>query len=155
MQKEWHKDPKLQGRFHPDYPDDLQVVVHNGGPRLSKNRPELVWVRIIGCKDNIYSGEVLNQPKQLEEINQASIIDFIIPETGEFPLQVRKKYLSERANWIVTPCNKCGLTELFDAPSDLIKVTFPDTPSDVILEMFTAFCGFCGGVQVVQYKDAL
>lgn len=73
MQKEWHKDPKLQRRFHPDYPNDLQVIVHNGGPRLSKNSPELVRVRIIGYKDNVYSGEVLNQPKQLEEITQASI----------------------------------------------------------------------------------
>ena len=23
----WREDPKLQSRFHPDFPDDLQVLV--------------------------------------------------------------------------------------------------------------------------------
>jgi hypothetical protein len=67
---------------------------------------------------------------------------------------VTQKYLEERSKWIIHPCNQCGLDELFDAPSDLIQKIFPDTPAGSSLGMFTSFCGACGGVQVVQDKDA-
>ncbi|MBI3694827.1 MAG: hypothetical protein HY238_08315 [Acidobacteria bacterium] len=46
------------------------------------------------------------------------------------------------------------MTELFDAPSDLMRVVFPDAPPDSVMEVFTASCGACGGVQLVQHKDA-
>lgn len=153
MKKEWHENPKLQERFHHNYPNDLQVVIHNGGPRLSQHRPELVWVRIQAGANDLYSGEVLNQPEQLEGISQGSTIKLIVPDGGEYPLQVRDKYLLEKAHWIIHPCQQCGLTELFDAPSDLIRVIFPDAPTDAAIEMFTSFCGFCGGVQVIERKD--
>ena len=44
----WRDDPLLTGRFHPNHPDDLQVIVHEGGPRLSTSPPELIWVRLDG-----------------------------------------------------------------------------------------------------------
>src|SRR5215471_14876033 len=31
----WREHPLLKSRFHPEFPDDLQVIVHDGGPRLS------------------------------------------------------------------------------------------------------------------------
>jgi hypothetical protein len=68
---------------------------------------------------------------------------------------VSDKYLAERRNWVIQPCAKCGLSELFDAPSDLQKIVFPSMPPDATMKMFTAFCGLCGGVQVVQHKDAV
>ena len=46
MNAPWRTDPLLAGRFHQNYPDDLQVVVHDGGPRLSVIGPELMWVRL-------------------------------------------------------------------------------------------------------------
>lgn len=30
MNEEWRDHPKLRGRFHSEYPDDLQVVIHEG-----------------------------------------------------------------------------------------------------------------------------
>ncbi len=50
--KPWRSDPLLEGRFHPEYPDDLQVIVHDGGPRLTKNAPELMW----GCAADTWVG---------------------------------------------------------------------------------------------------
>jgi hypothetical protein len=67
---------------------------------------------------------------------------------------VTDKYLSERPNWNIQPCNKCGLDELFDAPSDLMRVIFPDIREGATMGIFTSFCGVCGGVQVVQDADA-
>jgi hypothetical protein len=63
---------------------------------------------------------------------------------------VTQKYLKERERWIVHPCDRCGLSDLFDAPSDLIAKVFPTLPSGGAMEKFTAFCGVCGGVQVVE-----
>jgi hypothetical protein len=49
---------------------------------------------------------------------------------------------------------KCGLTEIFDAPSDFIRVVFPNDPKNAAYESFTSKCGACReGVQVVESKS--
>lgn len=96
---------------------------------------------------------MLNQPHQLKSITQGSEIKFTAP-AGDHLLMVTDKYLLERADWIIQPCDKCGLDELFDAPSDLMRVIFPGIPAGAKTQMFTSFCGLCGGVQVVQDADA-
>src|SRR5690242_6623830 len=63
----WRTDPLLAGRFHASYPDDLQVIVHDGGPRLSVIGPELMWVRLTdvaaeGEGLRVYRGALLNRP---------------------------------------------------------------------------------------------
>ena len=67
---------------------------------------------------------------------------------------VTDKYLREREAWTIHPCRKCGLTELFDAPSDLIRVVFPNAPPGAQMSMFTAFCALCGGVQGVEARTS-
>jgi hypothetical protein len=150
---EWRLHPRMKGRFHPDSPDDLQVVVHDGGPRLTAHRPELVWVRVMGCNDDVYHGRPLNQPHQLTTVSEEAEIDFVVPDGGKHPLMVTPKYLRERPDWIFGPCNKCGLTELFDAPSDLIRIVFPNVPPGATMAAFSTFCGVCGGIQIVRPKD--
>ncbi len=155
MAHEWRTHPKLQGRFHADYPDDVQVIVHDGGPRFTDRQPELKWVRVTRCSASVFRGLVLNQPQQLLSISAGTEISFVVPDRCEHPLRVSDKYLAERGNWVVNPCEKCGLSELFDAPSELMKIAFPSLPRDGIIEAFTALCGLCGGVQLVQQKDAV
>ena len=155
MAFEWRTHQKLQGKFHSDYPDDLQVIVHDGGPRFTDRQPELIWVRVIGCLASVFKGLVLNQPQQLLSISKGTEICFVVPDGGGHPLSVSDKYLAERGNWIVDPCAKCGLSELFDAPSDLIGIVFPSLPPDASMEAFTTFCGLCRGVQTVKHKDAV
>ncbi len=146
----WRDHPRLAGRFHPEHPDDIQVVVHDGGPRLSRLAPEVVWVRITGGEGDILAGTVLNQPSELATVSVGNAIRCKVPTSGEHPVMVTEKYLSERSDWIVHPCNRCGLTELFDAPSDLVRVVFPPGPVQLEAEMFTALCGWCAGSQLVQ-----
>jgi hypothetical protein len=148
----WRQHPKLEGRFHPESRDDLQVVVHDGGPRLTEHRPELVWVRVTGGEGDIFTGKVLNQPHHLRTVSQGDEIRFLAPAGGEHLLMVTRKYLAERPNWTIVPCNRCGLSELFDAPSDLLRVVFPNTPAGAEMMTFSAFCGACGGVLLVKSK---
>jgi hypothetical protein len=156
MPKSWRTHRRLQGRFHPDFPDDIQVIVHDGGPRLSKVAPEIVWVRVTDGEGDLLTGTVLNQPANVTSAPAGGSIRFIVPDSGEYPLLVTEKYLLERPHWVIRPCDRCGLTELFDAPSDLIRVVFPFLPTTdgAQMDVFTAFCGCCGGVQVVRRAGA-
>ena len=143
---DWQNHPSLRDRLHPDYPGDLQVIAHDGGPRFTDHSPEMLWVRVTGCTDNTVStGTVLNQPQQLTSIKQGLEITILVLDGYEYPLMVTEKYLIERPHWIVQACQECGLTELFDAPSDLISAAFPDMPLGSVPEYFTTFCGACGG----------
>jgi hypothetical protein len=147
----WRQHPRLQGRFHPQAPDDLQVVVHDGGPRFTDRRPEQVWVHVVAMEGEVLTGEVLNAPHQLTSVHQGDRIQFLAPASGAL-LQVRPRYLAERSAWRIQPCSGCGLAELFDAPSELIARVFPNLPPGATLEQFTAICGACGGVQGVERR---
>lgn len=151
----WRTDQRLKGKFHPEYPDDIQVLVHEGGPYIAKHPPEVMWVRVTGSQEGIFLGIILNQPYGLSNITEGSIIKFMMPSGGEHPILVTDKYLEERDRWLIHPCDKCGLTELFDAPSDYFRVMFPNVPEDEITVSFTSRCGACGeGHQVVENKEA-
>lgn len=149
----WRDDPNLKGRFHPEYPDDLQVIVHDGGPRLTETTPELMWVKVLGKKGIANQGEILNAPHNLKTVKTGSKILFIALPEVEYPFRVTEKYLAERDAWNILPCNKCGFPELFDAPSDLINKVFPSLPPGNLVQSFTAFCPLCGGAQVIDFKD--
>ncbi len=143
--------PKLVGRFHPDYPNDLEVLIHDGGPRLSTKAPELVWVTVLSEEDSIFRGRVLNTPHNLTSVTQNSEITFIVPNGSPHPVMVTPKYLSERSSWLIHPCDKCGMSEIFDAPSDFMKAVFPNTPEDAVLEGFTSKCPICGGFLALEH----
>lgn len=149
----WHENPYLKNRFHPEYPDDIQVLIHDGGPRLSDHTPELVWVRVVRENPDHFVGILLNRPENITSVKQGDEIRFIAVADSPHPLLVTSKYLSERQNWTVEPCNKCGFAELFDAPSDLIHKIFPTAQESGEPMAFTTFCIFCGGVQIVAQND--
>jgi hypothetical protein len=150
---EWREHPQLQGRFHPEYPDDLQVYVHDGGPRLSPHPAEAVWVTVTAVDGDTFRGRVLNQPHNLTSVKLGDEVRFMVAAGARHPVMVTDKYRRERPAWAITACNKCGFSELFDAPSDLIRVVFPNQPGGQMVA-FTAFCPLCGGVQLVKAADA-
>ncbi len=149
----WRNHSKLKGQFLAEHPDDLQVIVHDGGPRITDRQSEAVWVTVIGCDGDIFVGRVLNQPSQLRTVQQGQQIRFIMPVGSQHPLLVTDKYLRERAAWTIYPCKKCGFAELFDAPSDLMRVVFPHIPEGAVMEAFTSFCPLCGGVQALEFRE--
>ena len=152
MERAWRNHPDLRARFLADHPDDLQVLVHDGGPRLSRLEPEAVWVTVTAAEGGIFRGRILNQPHRLRTIRLGSEIRFMVAAGAEYPLMVTAKYIRERGQWIVHPCGGCGFSELFDAPSDLIRAIFPDSPEGGVMSMFTSFCPLCGGVQGVESR---
>lgn len=150
----WRTHPQLRGRFLPEHQDDLQVIVHDGGPRMTDKRPEAVWVTVTGCDSDVFAGRVLNQPTQLRTVLQGQQIQFIMPAGSEHPVLVTDKYVRERPSWTIHPCRTCGFSELFDAPSDLMRVVFPNIPAGEMMETFTNLCPLCGGVQMLEFREA-
>lgn len=154
MTSAWRHHPQLRDRFLPEHPDDLQVIVHDGGPRLTQARPEAVWVSVTAMEGDVFRGRVLNEPQQLARVKCGDEIRFVVPAGAPHPILVTEKYLRERGAWTVHPCDKCGLSELLDAPSELVAAKFKGLPPDAQPEMFTAFCPLCGGGQVIELKAA-
>jgi hypothetical protein len=152
----WREHPKLQGRFHPDGPDDLQVIVHDGHPAISGRRPKLVWVRVTGSEDETLTGVVLNRPAHLRSVGERTEIVFIIPGGGEYPVQVTREYLAQRDSWrLLMACKKCGLTELLSPARELVAATFPGVGDDQLRRgfTFTTRCGWCGGAKSCGSSD--
>jgi hypothetical protein len=152
-QSPWRGHPKLQGKFHPEYPDDIQVVVHDGSARFSPHPPELVWVRMTGMNGDVFQGKVLNQPHNLQSVQQGSILLFVAGG-GQYPVLVTEKYLAERGNWIIEPCSVCGFSEMFDAPSDFQRAAFPNAPQGAgVMAMSTVRCPMnCNGMLMLRAR---
>ena len=142
----WRSDPGLRGRFHPQYPDDLQVLVHDGEPRRTGKRTEVCWVRVDGGEAGLYEGELLNQPHQLATVKAGERIRFLSGAGGKHPLHVTPEYLAERDGWEIQPCPSCGMKETLDPPSVMARTRFPDAGGSetAVPVMFTAHCALCG-----------
>ncbi|CAN5304726.1 hypothetical protein BH11MYX1_BH11MYX1_10060 [soil metagenome] len=167
----WHKDPLLADKFHPQYPDDVQTLVHDGDPRRMRRGPELCWVRIkkvdLGLAGgraptrpvtanyepsrHVYVGELLNSPHTLSSVKKGERIKLIAVHGLPHPLHVTDDYLREREDWVIAPCDRCGASECFDPPSVMARVRFPDTPADTVIQAFTSFCSHCGGIQQLTH----
>jgi hypothetical protein len=152
----WRTDPGLRGRFHPQFPDDLQVLVHDGEPRRTGKRTEVCWLRVVAGEGGLYEGELLNQPHQLTTVAAGQRLRFLAAPGGRHPLYVTEEYLRERDGWEIQPCPSCGLHEVLDPPSVMARTRFPDAPGsgDAVPVMFTAHCALCGPphAQVVQRR---
>jgi hypothetical protein len=168
----WHSDPHLKGLLHASFPDDIQVLVHDGEPRRTKREPELCWVRILTTEqgptrryifiqqattltksefdrkyepnDVVYVAKLLNTPHKLKTVCQGDTIRFLAGGGLQHPLHVSTQYLQERVRWFIAPCDKCGMGECLDPPSTMIELRFK-TLSDPEIKMAEpfSFSSFC------------
>lgn len=173
----WRTDPALQGRFHAQFADDLQVMVHDGEPRRTKKPPEACFVRVTGVvgalripsappdapppvdpavltftERPIYRGTLLNQPHNLTSVRQNQAIDFVTAPGLPHPLQVTAEYLRERPQWVITPCNGCGGDQTLDPMTTMAKTRFPNTPAGMAPLAFSAICP-CGGTMLLAMTN--
>ena len=171
----------MKGRFHDSFPDDLQVLVHDGEPRRTSHQPELCWVRMVEAEEGplrrfifsaemttlserefstkyqtngtVYVGKLLSAPHALQSVRQGDTVRFLAGGGLEHPLLVTLQYLEEREDWWIGPCPKCGMGECLDPPSVMTKLRFPDQPPGAEVKTFTSFCPRCGGMQLLSRRD--
>lgn len=160
----WHTDPAMAGRFHPDHPDDVQVLLHEGSFRFTPARPEVMWARLIGRatiagqggrRMGAYRMELLSQPLELQTLAAHDHILAVCNSSYPYVIRVSETYLTERTDYEVWPCNQCGLPELFDNISALTAYAMGGSVAvaEQRVMMFTSACPLCGGTLVVRHKD--
>lgn len=168
----WHTDPDLAPHLHPDFPDDVRVIVHDGEPRRTGTAPELCWVRIEAQAGElhlparpafgdapaagpetrrVYRGTLLNTPHGLRTIGEGDALLFVAVAGLDGALRVTSAYLAERPAWTLSPCSGCGADQALDPPSVMARTRFGGMGGGSV-EMFTAFC-FCGGTQALARLD--
>lgn len=118
---------------------------------MPRRRLDPEEIRVTGMDGDFFRGVILNKPHKLQSVDYGREIRFMVAEGAEFPIMVTDRYLEERPAWIIHPCDSCGLSEMFDAPSDYFRAAFPDAPADG-LAAFTAFCPLCSGIQGIEEK---
>ncbi len=151
----WRSDPLLRGRFVDGYPDDLQVLVHDGEPRRTGIQPEACFVQIIGSEPGpsrnltymaevakvsetdfskqhqnnglVYVAKLLNAPHHLKTLQKGDTLRVLAGGWRHPPIHVTPEYLAERALWRIQPCSLCSFSECLDPPSTMIPTRFPDT----------------------------
>jgi WD40 repeat protein len=149
---DWRNDPALRGRFNPQFPDDIEVLVHDGHPGFTGRSPERAWVRIHGRHGVAWTGTLLNQPYHLQSIAKGGDVLFIAPSSGKDLVQVTPKYLEERREWTVGSCSKCGISETFCPPSELLEHTNTPPHARSQVRRLTAPCPMCDGSQVLTRR---
>src|SRR5213078_1242072 len=172
----WRSDPELSARFHPQYPDHVQVVLHDGEPRRTQRKPETCWIevtalharvrfasvarapgaplateRVHWIERPVYRGTLLHATHALTIQNGQSLLFVVVPGIP-YPLQVDEAYLAERVQWAFRPCDRCGADQGLDLPTTMARTRFGDHPGSVPIR-FTAFCP-CGGTMELQRLDA-
>ncbi len=177
MTTPWRNDPDLAGKLHPQSPDDLQVLVHDGEPRRTQRNPEGCWVKITGTagalrspvmpkgppgpalasavtwlERTIYTGQLLNAPHQLSTVAQGATVRFVHAPGIPNPLMITAAYESERPRWAFTPCDACGADQALDAPTTMARTRFPDAPPGAVPVAFSAICP-CGGTMMLAQVE--
>lgn len=151
----WCDDPALKGRFVPGYSDDLQVLVHDGGPKFSDLAPELIYARIVAVDGEVYRAIALSQPRRLLSLKAGDTFMFIASHTAGRPTLVCEAYRRERRRWRISPCQGCGQSEAFDPPSALLAKTGFESPKATSTVVFSQQCPAClAGTLVFTSLDA-
>lgn len=166
----WHNDPALQGRFHDDYPDDVQMLIHNGSFRFTTSAPEVVWVRITarmeferndGKQATAYKALLLNQPHHLEGFEKGADVLLLADADYEYAIYATHEYVLQRPDFEITPCDNCGLPELFDTVPSLIDFSFEGEAATQMQKqieagggvVFSSFCPMCGKAGQLTVKS--
>jgi hypothetical protein len=159
MAAPWHNDPLLVGKFHATYPNDVQVIMHDGGPRLSTIAPELMWVRLHGLASQsrasfrVYRGTLLGDAQRLPNLKAGALVLVLTASGSPHPIRTTDAYIEDRARYDIRPCCGCGFSELFDPPMALGRRLHPEIPEGAKMANYATRCALCGGLQEVVAKE--
>ena len=144
--KPWRKYIKFQrGERSADSLDDVTIIVHEGDLFRQRTPVAFAKVRIVGYHKRVFQAVVIVPPRIKSDVKKGSRINFVAPESWEYPIMVSDSYLEEIGAWKVGPCNKCASTLILDSPSNLVKQCTLQPPAGVEPKSFTSFCHLCGG----------
>ena len=147
----WRSDPNLKGRFHPEFPDDLQALFYDYESIPRRPDREMMWVQLTRqVTAGVYEGTLLNQPNELTGVRQNDQVMIRVAPGMSYPVYLPTRAARDRDGWGAL-CQKCGFDMLPCPPAGLIDTQFPNRPEDGQgeMQMFTTRCWACGQTMMV------
>lgn len=144
----WRMDPELAAWCHINYPDDCQVLIHNGAsPTFGDTDREIVWATINDRQGDIFSATVINDPQHVQSIRQGHTIQFAKTGGNHPPALLTGELVRDLPRLDVKPCQKCRNRLVFDSIAKLAPDEVEAYPHKV-----ETVCRFCGEPQIVRIQ---
>lgn len=140
-QRPWRSDTALTGRFHPEYPDHLEVAF------FFRDGTERMWVRTTDVEPTIggYVGELLNAPfADATGLTQGDRVTYRVASGALDPIWVSPAVRANLAEWS-SSCSACGFDMLLEPAEDILARQFEGSES---LLAFTTRCPMCGQTMI-------
>lgn len=146
----WHGDPDLQGLFHPDCPDDVEVLFFFPHKRVK----EKMWVRLQQIRPDIggYQGELLNSSYTLNALTKGRQIMLRKSPGLPAPFYLTPEMLENQRDWDIH-CTSCGFDAVFRPIGELASMQFPDAPDGALPVAFTTRCPLCKDTMTLELKE--
>lgn len=146
----WTKDPYFKGRFHPQFPNDVQGVFFFPASR----KAEQMWVRLERETPvaGTYEGALLNTAHLEPTLKEGTRVRLRGAEGASGPVWVSDVTAQNLATWDAR-CEACGFDLVLEPVEVLIARSFPDSPAGTVFEALTTRCAMCRQTQVLQQKQ--
>lgn len=145
----WVKDPFFKGRFHPQFPNDVQGVFFFPASR----KAEQMWVRLERETPvaGTYEGVLLNTAHLEPTLKEGTRVRLRGAEGASGPVWVSDVTAQNLTAWDAR-CEACGFDLVLEPVETLIKRSFPDAPEGAEFEALTTRCAMCRQTQLLQRK---
>jgi hypothetical protein len=144
---QWHQDPALAGKFHPQMPDDIEATfIHLGKKTLEK-----MWVRLEAAHAVGYVGQLLNT-SHVEPAFAAGVRVLVRPSRSHPPMLFVPQVAAQNLERWKSECSQCGFDLVFIAVAELVKMQFPNVPAGAEMQQFTTRCLMCRGTMHVALR---
>jgi len=148
-QQGWHVDPFFAGRFHPEYPSDLEVLFF----LPASQKVEQMWVQLDRvASEGTYEGTLLNTSHFEPTLTQGTRVTVRGAKGAKGPLWVSPSMQANAAGW-TSVCQSCGFDALFEPVQALVARTFPDAPPGAEMLNFTTRCPMCNETMLVGKRE--
>ncbi|MFZ5445212.1 MAG: hypothetical protein ACOZQL_34800 [Myxococcota bacterium] len=147
----WSTDPFFRGRFHPDFPNDIQALFFF----LEEQKAERMWVRLereTGVP-GVYEGALLNTAHARPELSAGTPVRLRGAPGAKGPLWLTDVMATNAAEWLAR-CEACGFDLVLEPVPQLLARTFPDAPPGTEMTAFTTRCAMCQQTQLVQRRSS-
>lgn len=145
----WTSDPRLAGKFHPEYPDDLQASFFFP----STGNVEQMWVRLERAEPALeaYAGKLLNTAHADASIAAGTTV-LIRPAPGaSIPVWLSPAVQENLRDW-TAKCSACGFDLVVEPVSALLARQFANAPPGATFEALTTRCAMCRNTQMVTRR---
>ena len=145
----WQHDPTLAGRFHPSYPNDLEVRFYFA----EQQTLEKMWVRTTGLDEPVggYLGVLVNRPHtDGTGLRPGASVAYRAAPGMTDPIWVTPAMRANLFGWL-SLCDSCGFDMLLMPAEEVIQRQFT-LPPGTVMEAFSTRCLACGGGMVVRKR---